>query len=441
MRLISSRSGSDLSPSAKAASKATASRARCSSAVIGSLLQGVRIDPAIVARPASDRLPDGGMRCNGARPVPPAISACHGARGTRTHDTPHPEPRGVVALSLLQPPTLTTVRPFARPCTKSSKAPGSASKSMVRVIAARWRGFRSVASRSQTRRRPGSGRRGSARSRSRRRDARGIAGSVRAADSGRAAKGQPMSMNGFRAGAVLMAGLVLAFAQDALAAPKIRIGTVPMAYTLHLDYLPQFAKDEALEVEVIDFKSSSDENQAIAAGSLDGGNVGALGANVLLTKGVPVVIVAGTVRGGSDFVVGKGVQTLRDLQGKKIGATKGSTSEILAKYQLKKAGIAATWINLPHPQLAVALSQQEVDAIAAGEPWAGLAVSRGIGKRLPGFDIYDSPAREISGALVLSQKLVRENPQAAQKLVNAFVKAVDRKSTRLNSSHHSISYA
>src|SRR5574337_829589 len=72
-------------------------------------------------------------------------------------DTPHPELRGVVALSLLQPASLTTVRPFARPCTKSSKAPGSASKSMVRVIAARWRGFRSVASRSQTRRRFGKG--------------------------------------------------------------------------------------------------------------------------------------------------------------------------------------------------------------------------------------------------------------------------------------------
>jgi len=217
---------------------------------------------------------------------------------------------------------------------------------------------------------------------------------------------------------------------QAWAGPKIKIGTVPMAYTLHFDFLPAFGKEEGIEVEVIDFKSSSDENQAIAAGSLEGGNVGALGTNVLFTKGVPVAIVCGTVRGGSDFVVGKQINSVQDLQGKKIGATKGATSEILAKYQLKKAGVSSTWINLPHAQLAVALVQKEVDAIAAGEPWAGLAVSKGIGKRLPGFNVYDSPAREVSGAFVISQKLIKENPDTVQKLVSVFVRAVSFANTK-----------
>jgi NitT/TauT family transport system substrate-binding protein len=65
-----------------------------------------------------------------------------------------------------------------------------------------------------------------------------------------------------------------------------------------------------------------------------------------------------------------------------------------------------------------------VDAIAAGEPWAGIAVSKGIGKRLPGFNVYDSPARAVSGAFVLSEKLIKESPDTVQKLVNAFVKAI-----------------
>lgn len=203
-----------------------------------------------------------------------------------------------------------------------------------------------------------------------------------------------------------------------------------MAYTLHFDFLPNFGKEEGIDVEVIDFKSSSDENQAIAAGSLDGGNVGALGTNVLFTKGVPVVIISGTVRGGSDFVVSKTIQSVQELQGKKIGATKGSTSEILAKYQLKKAGISPIWINLPHAQLAVALAQKDVDAIAAGEPWAGLAISKGIGRRLPGFNVYDSPAREVSGAFVITQKLIIENPGAVQKLANAFVKSIHFSNTK-----------
>ena len=223
---------------------------------------------------------------------------------------------------------------------------------------------------------------------------------------------------------------LLGFNHETFAGPKVKIGTVPMAYTLHFDFLPTFGKEEGIDVEVIDFKSSSDENQAIAAGSLDGGNVGALGTNVLFTKGVPVAIVCGTVRGGSDFVVGKQVNSVQELQGKKIGATKGATSEILAKYQLKKTGVSSTWINLPHAQLAVALAQKEVDAIAAGEPWAGLAVSKGIGKRLPGFNVYDSPAREVSGAFVVSQKLIRENPDTAQKLVNAFVRAIHVANTK-----------
>jgi len=222
----------------------------------------------------------------------------------------------------------------------------------------------------------------------------------------------------------VMLGFCLSSGQSAVAGPKVKIGTVPMAYTLHFDFLAAFGKEQGLEIEVIDFKSSSDENQAIAAGSLDGGNVGALGTNVLFTKGVPVKIISGTVRGGSDFVVSSSVQTVKDLEGKKIGATKGSTSEILAKFQMKKAGVTSTWINLPHAQLAIAMAQKDVDAIAAGEPWAGLAVSKGIGKRIPGFNVYDSPARSVSGAFVLSEKLIRESPDTVQKLVNAFVKAI-----------------
>ena len=222
----------------------------------------------------------------------------------------------------------------------------------------------------------------------------------------------------------VMLGFYLSLGQSAVAGPKLKIGTVPMGYTLHFDFLPAFGKEEGLDIEVIDFKSSSDENQAIAAGSLDGGNVGALGTNVLFTKGVPVKIISGTVRGGSDFVVSNSVQTVKDLEGKKIGATKGATSEILAKFQMKKAGVTSTWINLPHAQLAIAMAQKDVDAIAAGEPWAGLAVSKGIGKRLPGFNVYDSPARSVSGAFVLSEKLIKENPDTVQKLVNAFVKAI-----------------
>jgi len=230
--------------------------------------------------------------------------------------------------------------------------------------------------------------------------------------------------------AAVILGIFCSSGQGLWAGPRVKIGTVPMAYTLHFDFLPTFGKDEGLDVEVIDFKSSSDENQAIAAGSLDGGNVGALGTNVLFTKGVPVLIVSGTVRGGSDFVVNKAIQSVQDLQGKKIGATKGATSEILAKYQLKKAGISSTWINLPHAQLAIALAQKDVDALAAGEPWAGLAVSKGIGKRLPGFNVYDSPARGVSGAFVISQKLIKESPETVQRLINAFVKAVNFANTR-----------
>jgi NitT/TauT family transport system substrate-binding protein len=222
----------------------------------------------------------------------------------------------------------------------------------------------------------------------------------------------------------VMVCFCLSSGQSAVAGPKLKIGTVPMAYTLQFDFLPAFGKEQGLDIEVIDFKSSSDENQAIAAGSLDGGNVGALGTNILFTKGVSVKIISGTVRGGSDFVVSNSVQTVRDLEGKKIGATKGATSEILAKFQMKKAGVTSTWINLPHAQLAIAMAQKDVDAIAAGEPWAGLAVSKGIGKRLAGFNVYDSPARAVSGAFVLSEKLIKESPDTVQKLVNAFVKAI-----------------
>ena len=51
----------------------------------------------------------------------------------------------------------------------------------------------------------------------------------------------------------IVLGISLGFGQEVLAGPKVKIGTVPMAYTLHFDFLARFAKEEGIGVEVIDF--------------------------------------------------------------------------------------------------------------------------------------------------------------------------------------------
>lgn len=98
-----------------------------------------------------------------------------------------------------------------------------------------------------------------------------------------------------------------------------------------------------VKVKWIQFDSGRDVNNAMASGSIDFGNVGTPPASIGIATGLPYQVYnVHDVIGQSEALVVKkesGIQTLKDLKGKKIATTFSSTSHYSLLGALKSEGI------------------------------------------------------------------------------------------------------
>jgi NitT/TauT family transport system substrate-binding protein len=124
--------------------------------------------------------------------------------------------------------------------------------------------------------------------------------------------------------------------------------------------------------------------EAFAAGKVDAVMMTNGDALVTGATGAPSKMILITdYSNGNDMVVAKpGINSLKDLKGKKIGLEKGFVEHLLLLKGLEKNGMKesdVTLVNVPTHQTAQVLPTGEVDAIAAWQPNSGQAL-----KALPG---------------------------------------------------------
>src|SRR5256886_9702099 len=124
-------------------------------------------------------------------------------------------------------------------------------------------------------------------------------------------------------------------------------------------------------------------------------------------------------------VVGRNIDTLDQLKGKKVGVARGSGGEVfwLAMIdQLKLNPADYTVVNVEAPEVVAALERGNIDAYAVWEPWVtrGLAAVRNTkvlkdqeGILEQGVDIYMNLGR------------IRKNPAQAESFMRALVEATD----------------
>lgn len=167
-------------------------------------------------------------------------------------------------------------------------------------------------------------------------------------------------------------------------------------------------KEEGVEVEFswYDYVASMD---AYAAGQIDAVSMTNGDALVTGATGKPSVgILINDYSNGNDMVVGKpGIESLKDLYGKKIGLEEGFVTHLLFLKGLEMNdldGDSITIINTPTNETPQVLSSGAVDAIAAWQPNSGEALKLVSGSK-PIFTSADAPGLIYDGLFVDPESL------------------------------------
>ena len=220
-------------------------------------------------------------------------------------------------------------------------------------------------------------------------------------------------------------------ASPARAPDVVRLGNLKFAHYGAVSYMKDHCARFGLKVEETVFPKGIDIFPAIVKGEVDLAASAADAAIANRAGGGQIYVVAGFARGGARLVVAKDapVASVADLKGKKVGVARGGAQELLLLAELSKAGL--TWadrpgkdvqlVYLPFADLNQALLQKQIDAMCQSEPQSSQAINKGFGKEL--LKPYDTPLGEPVRVLVMTEKLYREKPQVAQKVLDCFVDA------------------
>jgi NitT/TauT family transport system substrate-binding protein len=237
--------------------------------------------------------------------------------------------------------------------------------------------------------------------------------------------------------------LALSFAGPAVAQEKVRVAVggksavfyLPLSVTERLGYF----KDAGLDVEISDVASGGRTLQAIIGGSAEIG-IGTFDHTIQMqAKNQPVValvqygrypgFVLAMMRGKADLY-----KSPKDLKGLKIGVTSpGSSTHFMAAYMMVRNGLKiddASFVGTGTTSTAVAAARRaEIDAIVSSDPMMTMMENDNLVKVVADTRtaegtkaVYGGPYP--GGVIYATPAYIEKNPQAVQKVVDAFVRGL-----------------
>jgi len=230
--------------------------------------------------------------------------------------------------------------------------------------------------------------------------------------------------------ALLLAASLLA-ALPARAEEVVRLGNLKFAHYGAVSYMKEHCAKFGLKVEEIVFPKGIDIFPAIVKGEVDLAASAADAAIANRAGGGPIFVVAGFAKGGARLVSRPDLplKTVADLKGHKVGVARGGAQELLLLAELAKANL--TWSDKPGKDVQIfymafadlnqALMQKQIDAMCQSEPQSSQAINKGFGKEM--LKPYDTPLGEPVRVLVMTEKLYKERPKVAEKVLECFVDA------------------
>jgi len=187
-----------------------------------------------------------------------------------------------------------------------------------------------------------------------------------------------------------------------------------------------FFDDAGVEVELVWFDGYLDSINALAAGQLDANSqtlndtIGSVAAG----SDQVIVLTNDNSTGNDQIIVASGINSVKDLKGKKIGLEAGVVDHYLLLLGLAKAGLAFSdveIVNLETGAAAAAFASGQLDAVAVFAPFTTTALERSGSKTL--FSSKDFPGA-IPDHLAISRTLLEDRPEDVQKLIDAWYKTL-----------------
>lgn len=221
-----------------------------------------------------------------------------------------------------------------------------------------------------------------------------------------------------------------------LEATKVRVGFLPILASLPLYVAEEsgYFTEAGIEIEKIPFQTGEQLNDAFIRGDIDIAPENSLLPILrteLLNPGITKVYALGDITKETPFatLIVKNsalINSLPDLENKKVGVFPGGTSKNLLRKFLDSKGIDTTkveFIELPPTTQLQALSSGSIDALLAFEPTTTIAIESGEYRKL-----YSGVWAEIMnhnplGVAVISNKFIQERPNLARKTIEVFDKA------------------
>ena len=168
--------------------------------------------------------------------------------------------------------------------------------------------------------------------------------------------------------------------------------------------------------------------EAFAADQLDG-NSQTLNDTISFAadavNGEVAVLVNDNSAGNDKVVVAEGINSIEDLKGKTVALEEGVVGDFMLTQALEQAGMSRSDVtikNLETGAAAAAFASGQVDVFAGWPPFWGVALERPDSKELLSSKEYPGIIPDL---LVVSQKMIDEQPDQVQALVNTWFATLD----------------
>jgi NitT/TauT family transport system substrate-binding protein len=190
-----------------------------------------------------------------------------------------------------------------------------------------------------------------------------------------------------------------------------------------------FDKANGVNIKLVNFTTDADREQAFASGKTNMSNIPTHAiAKLLASKTTPfeTVLFEDISMTADAMLAPADVTDIHQLEGKKVAYEEGTTSDLLLRYALKKAGLPYSAIK-PVPIAAAdagsALVAGRVEIAVTYEPYltAAMKADKGLhrlyaGSALPGL---------LSDSLIVSKEFSSANPEAVTGVIKAWQQSID----------------
>ncbi|MBS0659856.1 MAG: ABC transporter substrate-binding protein [Verrucomicrobia bacterium] len=230
-----------------------------------------------------------------------------------------------------------------------------------------------------------------------------------------------------------LAVALAALASSLAAQDVVRLGNQKFAHYGAVSYMKELAPKYNLKIEERFFAKGIDIIPAFVAGEVDISASAMDGSISGRAGGAPIYVVAGFSQGGSRIVARTDlpeIKTMKDFKGRKIAVARGGAQEIGLLAELDKVGLS--WsdqsgkgdvqiVYMNYADIALGLTVKGADGACQSEPQSTQLISKGIAREI--LKPYDTPMGKMPRSFAMTEKLYKEKPDVALRVMKCFVEA------------------